>query len=140
MTLRERVKRHEGTGPVKGGRFYPYTDTTGHITIGWGRNLTGKGISTATAEALLDEDLDDAVAGAASFPWFARLDAVRQEVVAEMVFNLGLPKFQQFKATMAAIAAGDYHKASEQMLKSLWAKQVGQRARTLARMMKEGTP
>lgn len=138
MTLLERIQQHEGTGPTKGGRFFPYVDTTGHVSIGWGRNLTGKGISRAFAEQLLEEDLDEAVAGAATFPWFASLDAVRQEVIVEMVFNLGLEKLRKFKATLAAVAAGDYTTASIRMLESRWRQQVGQRAVTLAAMMRTG--
>ena len=70
--LREQIKQHEGFS-----RF-PYVDTVGKVTIGYGCNLTDCGISEATADQMLDEDLDDAVSDCASFPWFARLDAVME--------------------------------------------------------------
>ena len=46
MTLKEQLIRDEGT------RLKPYTDTTGHLTIGFGRNLSQVGISLAEAEYL----------------------------------------------------------------------------------------
>ena len=123
----------------EGLRLFSYLDTVGKWTIGVGRNLTDKGISSREAFDLLDHDLDECVTDlAGSFPWFVTLDAVRQRVVCNMRFNLGPSRFRQFKQTIAAIAAGDYVKASEQMIKSKWASQVGQRAQRLARMMATG--
>ena len=37
-----------------------------------------------------------------------------------------------------ALEEGDYKRASQEMLDSRWARQVGQRAEDLARMMEEG--
>ena len=123
----------------EGLRLKPYLDTVGKWTLGVGRNLSDKGISSREAFDLLDHDLNECVADlAGEFPWFVKLDAVRQRVVVNMRFNLGPSRFRQFKQTIAAIAAGDYVKASEQMLKSKWASQVGQRAQRLARMMATG--
>ena len=130
--LHAQLVRHEGL------RLKPYTDTVGKLTIGVGRNLTDKGISEATAYQMLDEDIDEAVADLAIFPWFAGLDAVRQRVLVDMRFNLGPSRFRQFRQTLAAVAHGEYVKASDQMLKSKWAAQVKGRARTLARMMATG--
>ena len=132
MTLEEQLIAHEGF------RLKPYIDTVGKITIGVGHNLTDKGISRDVAMRIFEEDLTEAVAGAAAFPWFARLDAIRQRVVVDMVFNLGATKFRKFVGTIAAIEAGDYVKASEQMLRSRWSQQVGKRAQRLARMMRDG--
>lgn len=124
--------RHEGE------RLFPYVDTVGKITIGVGRNLTDRGISQATSRQMLEEDVDEAVADLATFPWFARLDAVRQRVVIDMRFNLGPARFRSFKQTLAAIAAGQYQKAGTLMLQSRWATQVKGRAVTLARMLATG--
>ena len=136
--LFDQLKVHEGTGPMKGGRFFPYTDTIGKVTIGYGRNLTDRGLSADEVEMLLNHDMDEAAAAAAEYPWFRTLDGIRQRVVVDMIFNLGAVGFSKFKATIAAIASGDYVLASDRMLKSKWAGQVGKRARTLARMMSTG--
>lgn len=124
----------------EGLRLKPYRDTVGKITIGVGRNLTDKGISSREAFDLLDHDVDDAVADlAGAFPWFARLDAVRQRVLVNMRFQLGAAGLRRFRATLAAIAAGDYVAAGDHMQASRWATQVPARAQRLIRMMKTGT-
>lgn len=135
MTLTAIFKQlvaHEGL------RLKPYPDTVGKLTIGYGRNLSDRGISKDEAELLLMHDLQEAIAAAGTYPWFAGLDPVRQRVVVDMLFNLGATKFRKFVGTIAAIASGDYVKASAHMLNSLWARQVGARATRLARMMATG--
>lgn len=130
--LVDQLIRHEGL------RLKPYADSVGKITIGVGRNLSDNGISHTEAMQLLDHDLDDVVADLATFPWFARLDSVRQRALVDMRFNLGPTRFRSFKRMLAAVAAGDYVKASEQMAMSKWATQVKTRAQTLVRMMGTG--
>jgi lysozyme len=125
--------QHEGL------RLKPYTDTTGNLTIGIGRNLTGKGISEREAICLVNNDVDDAITDCASFPWFPQLDAARQIALLDMYFNLGPTRFRGFRQMLAAVEQGDFVKASQQMLQSKWATQVGQRARDLARLMATGT-
>jgi lysozyme len=56
----------------------------------------------------------------------------------DMTFNLGLTRLLYFKKMIAAINARDYTEASKQMLDSRWARQVGNRASTLAKMMANG--
>lgn len=133
MSLKDRLVIHEGL------RLKPYTDTQGKLTIGVGRNLTDDGITEAEAFAMLDRDISLARTDADTFPWFETLDSVRQDVVVEMVFNMGLEKLHGFQQTLAAIAKGDYHTASAEMMNSLWAKEVGNRAMELSKMMWSGT-
>ena len=138
--LIEEIARDEGTGPMVRGRHLSYTDTVGKTTIGYGRNLTDNGLSSREAFTLLEHDIDEAIADlSATYPWFARLDGVRQRALVNMRFNLGPHRFRQFRQTLAATEAGDYRTASTQMLKSKWAGQVGQRAVRLARMMATGS-
>ncbi len=132
-TLRDQLLLHEGL------RLFPYTDTAGKLTIGVGRNLTDNGLSREEALLLLDHDIVTAITECAQFPWFAGLSDIRQRVIVDMMFNLGPARFKHFTAMITAVATGDYEAAAEQMLKSLWAKQVGQRAKTLAAMMRTGT-
>jgi lysozyme len=63
---------------------------------------------------------------------------VRRNVLIDMRFNLGPSRFRQFKATLAAVAMGDYVTASDQMRKSKWYRQVKGRGERLARMMSTG--
>ena len=130
--LKLQLMRHEGV------RLKPYLDTVGKWTIGCGRNISDKGITHDEALFLLENDLDECIHDLSVFPWFVALDPVRQRVVIDMRFNLGPSRLRSFKHTLAAVARGDYEAAAKGMLKSLWAKQVGQRAIRLAAMMRSG--
>lgn len=139
MSLKPQLKAHEGTGPIRNGRMFPYRDSVGKLTIGWGRNLEDRGISGSEGEFLLQNDIDDHLGELLKeLPWVAVLDPVRRNVLADMAFNLGVPKLLTFEKTLASIREGKYELASVQMLQSTWAKQVGTRALTLAKMMRTG--
>ena len=138
-TLRARVQLHEGTGPTQDGRFFPYTDTVGKVTIGWGHNLTDRGISGADAAKLLDDDLVSHIAQLTqTHPIVLTLSAERQIVLGEMAFNLGVPRLSGFKKMWAALAVGDFDQAALEMLDSKWATQVHGRATRLAEELRRG--
>lgn len=123
----------------EGLRLRIYADPRGFWTIGVGRNLDAVGISQAEAYTLLDNDIDAAVRQCtAAFVWFATLDPVRQGVVVNMAFNLGIGGLKQFTQTLAAIGRKDYVMAAVQMRQSKWASQVGARATRLATEMETG--
>lgn len=131
--LRQRLVKHEGL------RLKPYTDTANRLTIGVGRNLTDKGISQAEAMELLDNDIAIAASDVQiNWPWSAGLEFPRLSVLLEMAFNLGVEHLRTFTKMLDALKRGDYDGAATEMLNSQWAKQVGQRAVTLAQIMRTG--
>lgn len=134
--LSDLLRRHEGL------RLKPYRDTVGKLTIGVGRNLDDVGISKEEALWMLQDDIARAEMDARKV--FRRLwhpeifSTARHAVIVSMVFNLGLTRFRKFKKMIAAVQAQDWHRAADEMLNSKWARQVGRRARELAKMMREG--
>ena len=68
----------------------------------------------------------------------AQIDETRQHVLMDMCFNLGTTGLLKFKAMLTAVEARDFDRAAGEMLNSTWARQVGDRAQTLAAMMKTG--
>jgi len=131
--LKAQLIRHEGA------RLKPYHDTVGKLTIGVGRNLDDVGITPVEMLVLLDTDITRAEAGLrAAWPHYDRLDPVRQQVLVNMAFNLGVPGLLAFKNTLAAVERGDYEAAYVEMIDSKWAKQVGARATELSAQMKTG--
>ena len=130
--LIENLKRHEGL------RLKPYLCSEGKITIGFGRNLEDMGISEKEAEMLLMSDIQRCYQELDVFSWFHDLDQVRQEAMVNMLFNLGLPTFLEFKRTLKFMAEGAYSQAAVEMLDSKWANQVGDRAKELAYMVETG--
>lgn len=130
-SLEAMIERHEGC------RFLPYPDSTEHWTIGIGHALH-KPLTRAAVDQIFKDDLNDAINECLhAFPWFADLALPRQYVLIDMCFNLGLPGLLKFKKFLAALAKEDYETAANEMIDSLWAKQVKGRALELADMMRE---
>jgi lysozyme len=119
--IKAQLVRHEGL------RLKPYRCTSGKLTIGIGRNLDDRGISQKEAYAMLERDIQDCE------QWlideipeiYNKLDEVRQSVLLNMCFNLGIKGLLGFKNTLDFIGAK-------------WAKQVGMRAIELSEMMRKG--
>jgi len=131
--LISQLMAHEGL------RLKPYTDAVGKLTIGVGRNLTDKGLSSQEAMLLLDHDVDEAVTDCATFPWFVTLDSVRQRAIVDLRFNLGPGGFRLFKHLIAAMAQQDYTRAARELVASKWFGQVGPtRAAHLRAMLETG--
>lgn len=128
--LRKQLVAHEGL------RLKPYRCTAGKLTIGVGRNLDDVGITEDEAMVLLDGDIARVEAQLRSaVPCFGSLDDVRQRVLADMAFNLGVGGLLKFRLMLAAVEARRFEAAAAEMHASTWAGQVGEREVTLARMM-----
>jgi lysozyme len=142
--LMSRLENEEGTGPVRDGRYLAYRDSKGILTIGIGRNIQTRGLSREEIVSNLAHDIADVVAELTSvFPAWARLDEVRQSVLADIYFNmrLGDPTgfAQEFAPTLSLIAAGHYAEAAEHMRGWKWYDDVGpRRADPLIAMMQTG--
>ena len=145
---------------AEGLRLQVYKDTLGIDTIGIGRNLEDRGITQQELDDLDIPSIDhvyewgiteaDAVYLAENdvqiveeelvraHPCVNKLDAVRQLVVMDMAFNMGVPRLCKFKKMWAAIEGEDYHNAAKEMLDSRWAVQVKSRSTKLAHAMHHG--
>jgi lysozyme len=131
--LIRQLKLHEGV------KLKAYKCTADKTTIGVGRNLDDLGITEEEADYLLANDIDRVkVALSREIPWMADLNDVRQRVLLDMAFNLGVSGLMQFKKTLKAIQDKDFERAGRMMLDSKWATQVGKRADRLSVMMNIG--
>jgi lysozyme len=133
--LKESLELHEGK--VR----HAYLDSEGYWTIGIGCMVDkrmGGGLCDKAIDAQLEHDINVAVVFAKPFVWFNELNDVRQNVVLEMLFNLGPVRFREFKKMLEAIRTRDYEAAAEEMIDSKWARQVGVRALRLSKMMRTG--
>ncbi|KQM79404.1 lysozyme [Sphingomonas sp. Leaf22] len=148
----------------EGLRLKTYRCTAAKLTIGIGRNLDDVGITASearlfgcetSAQALAhvkrhgltmlqaeslfandivgcERDLDRRLG------WWRGLDDVRQRVLLNMCFNLGINRLLGFRNTLRMIEHREYEDAAAGMLQSLWARQVGARAQRLSAMMRTG--
>lgn len=123
------LKDHEGF------RSKPYQCTAGKLTVGYGRNLDDRGVSRDEALLMLANDIREAEADLASFSYWESLGDNQKAALVDMRFCLGFNRFRQFKLMNAALEAGDYQEAANQVLDSLFARQVKGRARDIAEML-----
>jgi lysozyme len=132
-SLEDQLIDHEGL------ELSLYKCTGDKWTIGVGRNLDDRGITEDEARYLLKNDIaiveEELLRNK---PSVVDLDGVRQRILVDMGFNLGIPTLLKFQNMWTAIEDEDWIEASEQMLDSRWAKQVGRRAIRLADAMKTG--
>lgn len=155
--LKAELRRDEGE------KLRVYKCTEGFDTIGCGRNLDAvglslaeqlalgctvaevkkKGITKAQSDLLLDNDIDRSIADLDRvLNWWRQLDPVRQRVLINMCFNMGIGNgrngLTSFRNTLRYIQNGEYGHAADNMLASKWARQVGNRAVRLAELMRLG--
>jgi lysozyme len=124
---------------ANGQALLPGVKLVGHPTIGIGRCLDRRGITTAEAMALLENDVAEMraqVAGA--LPWSLSLSENRQVVLQAMAFQMGIAGLLKFGETLAALERGDAGAAARGMLASLWARQTPARAARMAAMIRAG--
>ena len=126
----------------------PYLCPNKKLTIGYGRNLEN-GITEREAVILLENDLlslklelED------KLPVFKKLDDIRQNVILEMAYNMGVSNLLKFKNMIEALKKADFKEASKEMLMSKWhydlikyapnTKEEDLRSSRLSKVMKEG--
>jgi lysozyme len=97
----------------EGFRSLPYTDTTGHVTIGYGFNVDA-GISKNAAAMLLSAQLAELDNSLRQYAWYAGAGDVRGSVFLDIAYNEGLHGLLNFPHMIAAAAAEDWSGAAEQ--------------------------
>ena len=134
--LTKQLRRDEGEV------LHVYQDHLGFHTLGVGRLIDkrkGGGITPEESAYLLSNDIDKREAELLRrAPWMANLDPVRFGCLLNMAFQMGVDGLLGFTNTLAKVRAGDYAGAAEGMLFSKWAEQTPERAKRLAKQMKEG--
>ena len=131
--LRARLSLDEGR------KTKPYRCTAGKLTIGVGRNLDDRGLRDSEIDLMLTNDIAEAAGECRRLVRsFDQLSDVRQEVLVNMMFNLGYTRLAGFRKFLDALSRSDWTEAANQMLDSKWADDVGDRADRLATAMRKG--
>ena len=117
----------------------PYTDSKGNLTIGIGRNLKSVGLYDDEIMFLFDRDISRTESTLdENLTWWRKLSDARQRVLLNMCFNMGWGTLSTFQTFLGLLEHASYDKAAEDMLGTLWAREVGERAVRLAALMKAG--
>jgi lysozyme len=120
-----------------------YLDHLGLPTVGIGHLIlpsdaehdqeVGTPITEERCEELFMKDLDVALSECETLysdDWEGFPEEV-QEILVNMLFNMGRPRLSQFKKMNAALVDGDWSTAAVEGRDSRWHKQVGNRAERL---------
>ena len=67
---------------------------------------------------------------------FGDLPEDAQEIIANMMFNMGRPRLSKFKGMKRGVDARDWNAAADEMVDSTWYRQVTNRAERLVRRMR----
>ena len=135
--LLKSVRDHEGY------RDQVYLDSLSKRTVGVGHLCVedfwedDKKYSEKFLMEILEKDLENAISGAEELLKGCNLPSLANEIVVEMVFQLGKTGVSKFRNFLAALQGDSpqWLKASEEMLASRWAKQTRNRAKGMSEVI-----
>ena len=134
--LREQLKIDEGC------IYEIYNDHLGYATFGIGHLVresdpeNGSPVGTKVNEDRVANAFDDDIETVLSdcnklYPDFEDLPEEAQQIIANMMFNLGYPRLSKFRGMKAGVDAKDWNRTADEMVDSRWYAQVGKRAERL---------
>lgn len=115
-----------------------YKDIVDKWTVGYGRNIQDRGISTDEAELMFQNDKKLCIKQLNQYSWYLVAPQHTQFALINMCFNMGINRLLGFKKMVRALIEKNYTQAAIEALDSKWAQQVGQRAKDVALMMRQG--
>ena len=124
-----------------------YLDHLGYPTFGIGHLVTdtdpeyGADVGTKVDETrcieAFNEDVETVIADChILYPDFDDLPEEVQQIVANMMFNMGRPRLSKFKGMKRGVDAKDWNAAADEMVDSAWYRQVTNRAERLVKRMR----
>tara|TARA_R100001463_G_scaffold50667_2_gene101130 strand:+ start:2888 stop:3316 length:429 start_codon:yes stop_codon:yes gene_type:complete len=133
--VKEMIARHEGYEP----RVYKCTN--GYDTIGYGFAIKDLYMDEETANLILDKKIRGLLARIEGDDdwgcWFFDKPDMIQDVLVDMIFQIGYAGVKKFKKTIQYIKDDNFLMASEEMLDSKWARSDSpNRAKELSEIVK----
>ena len=139
--LREQLKIDEGCV------YDIYNDHLGYPTFGIGHLViesdpeNGQEVGTPVSESRVieafEQDVETVLSDCAIlYPDFDELPEEVQQIVANMMFNLGRPRLSKFAGMKRGVDSQDWDAAADEMVDSRWYRQVGARAERLVERMR----
>ena len=136
LSLKNRIKSFEGLS------LKPYRDADGY-SVGYGHFIKPNekylmsGVTKEKANELFEDDFVKHLSEAKTFPNYNNLETPVQEAIVDMTYNMG-KWWNKWPKTTKMIVSGDYISAAESILKSKYARQVGNRAKFNANLIAKG--
>ena len=139
--LRKQLEIDEGV------KYEIYNDHLGYPTFGIGhlvipsdkeyREDVGTRVSEERVRECFDKDVESVLRDCTLlYKDFYELPEEVQQIVANMMFNMGYTRLSKFKGMKKGVDARDWNKAADEMVDSRWYKQVTNRANRLVERMR----
>ena len=140
--LREQLEIDEGV------KYDIYLDHLGLPTFGIGHLVTktdpesGQAVGTPISKERVAECFDMDVQSVINdcnklYEDFEDLPEEAQQIIANMMFNMGYTRLSKFKGMKRGVDAKNWNEAADEMVDSRWYKQVTNRAQRLVDRMRE---
>ena len=139
--LRKQLEIDEGV------KYEIYLDHLGYPTFGIGhlvipsdkeyREDVGTRVSEERVRECFDKDVQSVLRDCSLlYKDFDELPEEAQQIIANMMFNMGYTRLSKFKGMKKGVDARDWNKAADEMVDSRWYKQVTNRANRLVERMR----
>ena len=139
--LRKQLEIDEGV------KYEIYNDHLGYPTFGIGhlvipsdieyREDVGTRVSEERVRECFDKDVQSVLRDCSLlYKDFDELPEEAQQIIANMMFNMGYTRLSKFKGMKRGVDARDWNKAADEMVDSRWYKQVTNRADRLVERMR----
>ena len=134
-SLKEQIAKHEGYEPKV------YKCTNGYDTIGYGFAIKDLYMDKEVADLILDQKINKLLKRISADEdwgdWFLEKPQAIQEVLINMIYQIGFSGVKRFRKTIQYIKDDNFLMASEEMLDSKWAKSDSpNRAKELSEIVK----
>jgi len=131
--LREQLEIDEGV------KYEVYLDHLGYATFGVGHLViesdpehgaeVGAAVSESRVIEAFEQDCENVLRDCnILYEDFADLPEEAQQVIANMMFNMGRPRLSKFKGMKRGVDSRDWNAAADEMVDSAWYRQVTNRA------------
>ena len=98
----------------------------------------GDPVSRERIDELFNEDIESVLSDCNSlYPDFDELPEEAQQIICNMMFNMGLGRLSAFKGMKRGVDARDWQSAANEMVDSRWYTQVKNRADRLVERMRQ---
>ena len=139
--LRKQLEIDEGV------KYEIYNDHLGYPTFGIGhlvipsdieyREDVGTRVSEERVRECFDKDVQSVLRDCSLlYKDFDELPEEAQQIIANMMFNMGYTRLSKFKGMKRGVDARDWNKAADEMVDRSWYKQVTNRADRLVERMR----
>ena len=131
--LREQLEIDEGV------KYEIYNDHLGYATFGVGHLVlesdpehgweVGSSVDTVRVHEAFEQDCENVLRDCnILYEDFDDLPEESQQVIANMMFNMGRPRLSKFKGMKRGVDSRDWNEAADEMVDSAWYRQVTNRA------------